>query len=104
MDIIDLIHILHNTGLQIIFVSGRSDICRNETIAWMQKHLSIQVDYLFMRKEGDRRKDDIVKYELLQREVLPWFYVQYWIDDRDRVVRMVRDVGIRCLQVADGNF
>jgi len=56
-----------------------------------------------MRKAGDNRKDSIVKYEILQ-ELIKEYYIEYVFDDRDQVVKMWREAGLRCLQVAPGNF
>lgn len=56
-----------------------------------------------MRKEDDNRKDSQVKYEILldlakEKNILAVF------DDRNQVVKMWREAGLRCFQVADGNF
>jgi hypothetical protein len=57
-----------------------------------------------MRASGDNRKDSIVKVELLhdiQRDYdWPWL----WVDDRDQVVKAIREQGVRVLQVAPGDF
>jgi phosphoserine phosphatase len=49
------------------------------------------------------RKDSIVKYEILQ-EIVKEYFIPFVFDDRDQVVRMWREAGLRCLQVASGNF
>jgi len=56
-----------------------------------------------MRKAGDKRKDSIVKYEIA-KELVEKYYIKYVFDDRNSVVKMWREAGFRCLQVADGNF
>lgn len=56
-----------------------------------------------MRKESDSRKDSYVKYEILQN-LIENYCIVYVIDDRDQVVKMWREAGLRCLQVAPGNF
>ena len=63
-------------------------------------------DYpLLMRKDGDNRPDQIVKRELYERHVVGLYEVEGVLDDRAKVVRMWRDeLGLTCLQVADGNF
>jgi hypothetical protein len=57
-----------------------------------------------MRKEGDNRKDCIVKEEMFRAHMLPHYYTMLAVDDRDQVVRLWRDLGLTVLQVADGNF
>ena len=58
-----------------------------------------------MRKEYDFRPDHAIKLEML--ETLKVYYncnPKYVFDDRDSVVKMWRDQGLTCLQVAEGNF
>jgi len=45
---------------------------------------------LFMRKESDKRKDTIVKYEILEK-ITRIFHIDYIFDDRDQVVQMARE-------------
>lgn len=57
------------------------------------------------RSVEDRgRPDDDVKYDMFYREVAHRFNVLYVIDDRDKVVKMWRDIGLTCAQVAYGDF
>lgn len=88
---------------KIIVMSGRDSACRAETEEWLEKH-NIAHDELFMRAEGDMRKDNIVKAELFDEHVRDNFDVKFVLDDRDQVVRMWRQMGLTCLQVAEGNF
>lgn len=91
----------------IIFVSWRPDSCREDTENWIKqtfKSSRIPIDSaLLMRKEWDRRNDSIVKREILE-EIIKSRYVMFSLDDRDRVVNMWRESGIKCLQVQEGNF
>ncbi|MDC1068684.1 AAA family ATPase, partial [Candidatus Kapabacteria bacterium] len=50
-------------GTNIILFSGRYDTYKDKTIAWLDTH-GIEYDLLEMRKEGDMRKDAIIKREL----------------------------------------
>ncbi|GGM15372.1 hypothetical protein GCM10012279_36880 [Micromonospora yangpuensis] len=66
-----------------------------------------QVPYheLHMRTEKDNRKDSIIKAELYRTHVQGQHEVAFVIDDRDQVVRMWRhELGLACLQVAEGDF
>lgn len=87
----------------VIFVSGRSDRVRSETEEWIAKHVGY-VPTLYMRADGDRRPDNIVKSELLDRIIADGFEPQLIFEDRDQVVRMWRQRGIPCAQVAEGDF
>lgn len=100
-DIIELVRVLSET-YTILFVSWRDFACAIDTVRWLDKN--VIDDYrLLMRPEWDKRKDSIVKYELLQ-EIIKDYYVAYVLDDRAQVVKMWREAWLRCLQVAEGNF
>jgi predicted kinase len=87
----------------IVVMSGRDEVCRRETEDWLVKH-RIPFSALFMRAEGDNRKDSIVKLELFREHVAPWYNVRGVLDDRNQVVEMWRRIGLFCAQVADGDF
>lgn len=86
----------------ILIVSGRDGVCRPETEKWLTDN-NIYYDALYMRPEGDTRKDLIVKLELLDliKEV---YFPALCIDDRQQVVDAYRYVGLPVWQVARGDF
>lgn len=87
----------------IILLSGRDGSCRGKTQDWLHKH-SIRYDKLLMRAEGDTRKDYIVKQEIFNEYVRDDYWVLFVLDDRNQVVEMWRNLGLKCLQVAEGDF
>lgn len=87
----------------IIVMSGRDSCCRDITIKWLNDN-NIVWDTLLMREEGDFRKDSIVKRELFDNNIKDKYYIEYVLDDRNSVCDMWRDMGLKCLQVAPGNF
>lgn len=96
---------IRNQGDNIIFMSGRSENCREATEEWLGKHVLSQFGALFMRPAGDTRMDAIVKKELFNRHIRQHFWVRGVLDDRQQVVDMWRDVlGLTVLQVARGDF
>lgn len=85
----------------IVYCSGRSEDARAATEQWLRTNdLS---GPLYMRAEGDIRRDSVVKRELLDR-IGEFYDVQAAIDDRQQVVDMWRAAGLLCLQVAPGDF
>jgi predicted kinase len=97
-------HTLRDAGCKIIFVSGRKDSCRDDTIKWLDEHF-VGLDYeLYMRKADDNRNDSIVKYELFNEHIRDNWWVGGVFDDRQRVVDMWRKIGLKCYQVAPGQF
>lgn len=87
---------------KVIVMSGRDAVCRPETEAWLDG--VIEYDELFMRPEKDMRKDSIVKAELFDKYVRDNYDVRFVLDDRNQVVDMWRSMGIKTLQVAEGDF
>lgn len=87
----------------IVYMSGREEYGREAANAFMRAH-HCPPGELWMRENGDRRKDSIVKRELFDAHVRGKWNVEFVLDDRDQVVRMWRELGLKCFQVAEGNF
>lgn len=87
----------------IILTSGRDEICREETNKWLREN-DVPYGMLLMRPEGDIRKDSIVKRELFEKYIRPYYNIEFVLDDRNQVVDMWRSLGLKCLQVAEGDF
>lgn len=104
----EVIHVVHslNSNNHIVFMSGRDESCRADTEEWIRRHIFISGDIeLYMRGAGDMRKDSIVKKELFMKHIAPKYYTVACLDDRKQVVDMWREeLGLKCLQVAEGNF
>lgn len=94
---------IFNARWPIILVTGRPEDYRVGTEAWLESHY-IPYWGLFMRPSGDLRADNIIKAEIYERDIAPYWDVKYVLDDRDRVVKMWRGKGLTCLQVAPGDF
>ena len=95
-------------GFKIIFSSGRPERCRLDTMEWLHKHTNLfgadkSGALLYMRQDGDFRRDDIVKQEILDKYIEK-DRVLFVLDDRDQVVDMWRRNGLHCFQVAEGDF
>lgn len=104
-----LLSLRNGNTMPIIFASGRPEKYRDVTVQWLEKwdlHDSILSGHirLYMRPDGDRRDDDIVKREILGKMWQDGWEPLMAFDDRDRVVKMWRDNGVPCLQVAEGDF
>ena len=92
-------------GHEIIFLTGREERYRDPSVRFIEKHLGADFPYeLIMRPDNDMRKDSIIKRELLELFILPRFYVDFVLDDRNQVVDMWRGLGFTCLQVDYGDF
>lgn len=94
---------------KVIIMSGRDDTCREATEKWLADKL-IQYHQLHMRpadavdEHGNKLPDYVVKHDLFNRHVRGQFSVRFVLDDRDQVVHLWRALGLKCLQVAPGDF
>jgi len=96
---------LDASGYGVVFMSGRTEGCRDATVKWLNEHVGVtRYHGLFMRAVGDSRKDAIVKAELFDAHIRGAYNVVLVLDDRDQVVKMWRQMGLTVLQVAEGNF
>lgn len=91
---------------RMILVSGRDEQYRDVTEYWLRAHALFphKPDALLMRPRGDNRADEIVKREIYERQIKGKYSVRAVFDDRNKVVKMWRELGLLCLQVAEGDF
>ena len=90
-------------GATIIYVSGRDDSARDKTYDWLMRN-DCPDGPLYMRETGDTRNDAVVKLEIFNEFIRGSYDVWLTIDDRDRVVKLWRDLGLTCLQAGYGAF
>lgn len=102
--VIHVVRQLWYAGHRIIFVSGRHDVCYGATYEWLKQHVRIPDFKLLMRKDGDNRKDYLIKREIFDAEIRFNYNVLGCFDDRQQVVDAYRALGLTVFQVAPGNF
>lgn len=90
----------------ILFCTGRSDEVKDKTVTWLNRYLNFAInpEDVYMRKAGDHRPDTEVKSELMDRIIADGYEPVLVFEDRASVVKMWRERGIPCLQVAPGEF
>lgn len=102
--VIAAVRAMHAAGNAIVFCSGRDAVCRAETEAWLELYVGVPYEGLFMRPEGDSRKDSVIKREIFDSEIRDRWRITGVFDDRQQVVRMWRALGLTVFQVAEGDF
>jgi hypothetical protein len=90
--------------ISLILLSARTEKYREVTERWLKKHKLDHYKKLFLRNNDDMRQDTVVKKEIYEQHIKGNYDVLFILEDRDRVVKMWRDEGLTCLQVAYGNF
>ena len=95
LDGINFIKRLVDDDDTLIFLTGRSESCREETVEWLKKVGLYKYDALYMRQEGDHRPASELKKELYAEIVrmcnsrgLSFDYV-FFIDDDSRNVQAI---------------
>lgn len=102
-EVLQTIRAMESWEYRIIFMSGRDESCREQTLAWLDLY-GFDSPELYMRPAGDTRVDWEVKSELFDNHIAGKYNVLYCLDDRVQVVRMWRAKGLKVLQVAEGDF
>lgn len=87
-------------GHEIIFVSARPEEYRQETEGFLSM-VGVKYTYLLMRPSGDKREDSIVKTNIYNKFLKNLKIVRVY-DDRPRVIRMWRELGLEVVDVGDG--
>jgi len=104
--VITMARLLKESGHRIVILSGRSKVTKDATREWL-KQFDVPFDILKMRPDNKEFKfmpDDQLKKLWLDQLFPNTDDVLCVFDDRDKVVKMWRENGLSCLQVAEGNF
>jgi predicted kinase len=101
--VIDAVRAMHAAGNAILFCTGRDESSRRRTEDWLELFVGVPYQGLFMRPDGDSRRDSVVKQEIFEREIRDRWRVAGVFEDRQHVVRMWRSLGLTVFQVAEGD-
>jgi predicted kinase len=88
---------------QIVLLSGRSSVCYDLTVNWLKEY-KINYRDLLMRPIDDQRSDEILKSELYYFHIRDRYNVIAVIDDRPKVCRMWRSLGLSVFQVGNPDY
>ena len=118
--VIKLAQMFHDYNYEILIFSGRNDRMWERTVEWLEWN-DVPYDLLVMRPdkfqgrtwpvaESNPATPDMrwMPDEFLKKAMLDTFVdiddVFLVVDDRDKVVKMWRDLGLNTFQVAPGDF
>ena len=103
--IMELVKILRYE-YEIVFCTGRREGVRQKTERWIWlSSMNAFLDpKIIMRPDGDFRHDTEVKPEMLEKAGVPLHLIAFVLEDRNSMVKKWRELGLTCLQVADGDF
>jgi tRNA uridine 5-carbamoylmethylation protein Kti12 len=106
-DVIDMVleekvkHSTDTTTARLFFVSGRPETYRKETEQWISNSHKFGEWFLFMRGANDSRPDTEVKREIYGKYFSKTSVVKVF-DDRPRVIRMWKKLGLDVVDVGKG--
>ena len=118
--VVKMAQMFHDNGFKVVIFSGRNDRSFASTKDWLRIH-NVPFDLLVMRPDkfksdswpiafGNPATSDMrfMPDEILKKKMLDTFVdiddVFLVVDDRDKVVKMWREEGLTCFQVAEGDF
>ena len=102
--VVKMAQLFAEQGFNIVIFSGRSNKTERATRSWLSNH-KIPFQKLVMRNSETNHftPDWVLKKDMLDEhiDINDVFLV---VDDRDRVVKLWRSLGLTTFQVADGDF
>ena len=98
----DLLNEYMAMGKKIVFLSGRSNMYRGSTVEWLHGNgYEGKYEYLLMRPDKDSTPDDDLKEAIFHSYFVP-SQIYKVIDDRPKVIRMWRKLGLDVIDVGNG--
>lgn len=107
--VIKLAQLFTNDGFKIVILSGRSNSTNEATRTWLKKYKVPYVKLIMRPDTNDSPKnlkfmsDDKLKKYMLET-YLDINDIYLVVDDRSKVVKMWRELGLKTFQVAEGDF
>ena len=104
LPVIMMAQLFSEQGFNIVILSGRSNKTETATRSWLSKN-KVPFNKLIMRdSETNHFTPDWVLKKNMLDENLDINDIFLVVDDRDRVVKLWRSLGLTTFQVAEGNF
>lgn len=100
---LSLLNSLVVNGKEIIFLTGREEVCRKETQEWLD-NLGLTGYPLFMRTKDDYRKDTVVKMEIYENKISHDYSILGVFEDRISVTNMFRNLGLKVYSVNNRKY
>lgn len=86
--------------VEVLVVTGRPAGYEPTVRRWLAEH-GVVYDELYLRGQGDRRPDTVVKRELYRDHIADRWDVVFAVDDREQVIEMWRGEGLYVLEAVD---
>lgn len=100
-DVLEMLKKYVEEGYEILFVSGRPDTYKEITKEWIKKNFTLPYSGLIMRRAHDKRPDEEVKIGIYEK-YLRHYSIHAVLDDRPKVIRGWRSLGLNVIDVGGG--
>ena len=98
LPLVQLAILLAKSGVSIVISTARPNRLRADSENWLQS-VGVKFDALYMRNDGDDRPDHYVKTEQALAIIEDFGRPLLWYDDNQDNCKVVRELGIPCIQV-----
>ena len=98
LPLVQLAILLAESGVSIVISTARPNRLRADSENWLQS-VGVKFDALYMRNDGDDRPDHYVKTEQALAIIEDFGRPLLWYDDNQDNCKVVRELGIPCIQV-----
>jgi len=97
----NIVKVYSQAGYQVIFLTARLEIYRDITIDWLESNNIYPYQYKLFMYPGDHYAvtTSLAKFKskLIQKDILPHYFVHFAIDDNLNNVAAINKLGIKCL-------
>lgn len=102
-----MIDLLNNYSGAVIYLTGREaeEKTKNATLEWIKNNARFREnDLIIMRSDGDYEEGYVVKETLYNTYIKDKYFVDYVLEDSDKIVEMFRRKGLIVLQPYNTSF
>ena len=103
-----LLELANDVGYKFFFITGRSDVCYDDTLRWLKDKTyigSFDDIELIMKPESIRNTKDVeFKKSVYNNKIKDKYLVFAVFEDRKRVVEMWRSLNLPVYAIGDGNY
>ena len=97
--VINVLRLYAASGYAIVLLTGRKEYSRQDTVDWLEKHIStsdvkFSVEHLFMRPDKLHTKAEVLKQDIFTKQIKPFFDIDTAYEDDLNVRAMWRKLGI----------
>lgn len=102
INIIEAVNVLSN-AYHVIYLTGRHEGVRRKTIQWLERN-NLPAGKLIMKPDTCFDSDVEFKRSAYFSQISKTNEIILVFEDRIKCVNMWREIGLTCLQVAEGNY